>query len=374
MKTNPRVDRAAAALPTPRQIFDYLDRYVVGQERAKRTVAIAAYNHLKRCAHKTPGQKRLIKKSNLLLIGPTGSGKTHIARTLAGCLEVPFVVADATEYTEAGYYGKDVEVMIGELLHHADQDVELAQRGIVFIDEVDKIARRSHGARTGAGSRDIGGEGVQQSLLKILEGRESFVPLNVTQHWNKHDFVVVDTQDILFIAAGTFSDLRLYDEPGKVVGFGQGGNPGAPAHAHSRRVTEKELLDYGLLAEFLGRLPVRVELDPLSQEDLFLVMTAPPDSVVREYQALLKMDGIDLQFPDETLRAIAQFCILRRTGARSLRTFMEEICHDIMFDAPDHKGETIVIEPDLAIAKLERLADGAAGNPRPAGDDKHGAS
>src|SRR6266700_2792834 len=374
MKTNPRVDRAAAALPTPRQIFDYLDRYVVGQERAKRTVAIAAYNHLKRCAQKTPGQKRLIKKSNLLLIGPTGSGKTHIARTLAGCLEVPFVVADATEYTEAGYYGKDVEVMIGELLHHADQDVELAQRGIVFIDEVDKIARRSHGSRTGAGSRDIGGEGVQQSLLKILEGRESFVPLNVTQHWNKHDFVVVDTQDILFIAAGTFSDLRLYDEPGKVVGFGQGGNPGAPAHAHSRRVTEKELLDYGLLAEFLGRLPVRVELDPLSEEDLFLVMTAPPNSVVREYQALLKMDGIDLQFPDDTLRAIAQFCIRRRTGARSLRTFIEEICHDIMFDAPDHKGETITIESDLALAKLERLADGAARNARPAAADKHGAS
>jgi ATP-dependent Clp protease ATP-binding subunit ClpX len=364
MKTNPRVERAAAALPTPRQIFDYLDRYVVGQDRAKRTVAIAAYNHLKRCAQKTPGAKRLIKKSNLLLIGPTGSGKTHIARTLAGCLEVPFVVADATEYTEAGYYGKDVEVMIGELLHHADQDVELAQRGIVFIDEIDKIARRSQGARTGAGSRDIGGEGVQQSLLKILEGRESFVPLNVTQHWNKHDFVVVDTQDILFIAAGTFSDLRLHDESSsKVVGFGGGG--GAPgARPESRRVTEKELLDYGLLAEFLGRLPVRVELDPLSEEDLFMVMTAPPDSVVREYQALLKMDGIDLNIPEQTLRAIARFCIRRRTGARSLRTFMEEICHDIMFEAPERKGESITIEAEAALEKLERLADGAAGNAR----------
>src|SRR3954471_6430526 len=242
MKTTPRVgDRP---IPTPRQIYDYLDRFVIGQDRAKRAVAISAYNHLKRCNQKTPGGKRLIKKSNLLLMGPTGSGKTHIARTLADFLEVPFTVADATEYTEAGYYGKDVEVMIGELLHHADQDVELAQRGIVFIDEVDKIARRSQGARTGAGSRDIGGEGVQQGMLKLLEGREIFAPLNVTQHWNKHDFVVVDTQDILFIAAGTFSDLHL-TETSKAVGFGADRTADAPAPA--RRVTEKELLDYGFI-------------------------------------------------------------------------------------------------------------------------------
>src|SRR3954447_18483042 len=218
MKANPRVTDRREPL-TPRQIYNYLDRYVVGQERAKRTIAIAAYNHLKRCSQPTAAGKRLIKKSNVLLLGPTGSGKTHIARTLASCLNVPFVVADATEYTEAGYYGKDVEVMVGELLQHADQDVDLAQRGIVFIDEIDKIARRSQGARTGAGSRDIGGEGVQQSLLKILEGREIFVPLNVTQHWNKHDFVTVDTQDILFIAAGTFTDLRVYEDT-KSVGFG----------------------------------------------------------------------------------------------------------------------------------------------------------
>jgi ATP-dependent Clp protease ATP-binding subunit ClpX len=352
MKEKPRVTDRREPL-TPRQIYNYLDRYVVGQERAKRTVAIAAYNHLKRCAQPTPAGKRLIKKSNVLLLGPTGSGKTHIARTLANCLEVPFVVADATEYTEAGYYGKDVEVMVGELLMRADQDVELAQRGIVFIDEVDKIARRSHGARTGAGSRDIGGEGVQQGLLKLLEGREVFAPLNVTQHWNKHDFVVVDTQDILFIAAGTFSDLQL-TETSKPVGFGADHE----ATAAARHVTEKELLDYGFLAEFLGRLPVRVELESLSEDDLYLIMTGPPDAVVREYQALLKMDGVDLRFADDGLRAIAQYCLSRRTGARSLRTIVEEICHDVMFEAPERKGETITVDAATITAHLDRL-DGA---------------
>ncbi len=354
MKANPRVTDRREAL-TPRQIYNYLDRYVVGQERAKRTIAIAAYNHLKRCNQPTAAGKRLIKKSNVLLLGPTGSGKTHIARTLANCLDVPFVVADATEYTEAGYYGKDVEVMIGELLNHADQDVELAQRGIVFIDEVDKIARRSQGARTGAGSRDIGGEGVQQGMLKLLEGREVFAPLNVTQHWNKHDFVVVDTQDILFIAAGTFSDLHL-TEPTKPVGFGADRNA---AEEPTRRVTEKELLDYGFLAEFLGRLPVRVELQPLSEDDLYLIMTGPPDAVVREYQALLKMDGVDLRFSDEGLRSIAQYCLRRRTGARSLRTIVEENCHDVMFEAPERKGETVTVDAAAIAGHLDRMGGGA---------------
>jgi ATP-dependent Clp protease ATP-binding subunit ClpX len=353
MKANPRVTDRREPL-TPRQIYNYLDRYVVGQERAKRTVAIAAYNHLKRCNQPTAAGKRLIKKSNVLLLGPTGSGKTHIARTLARCLDVPFTVADATEYTEAGYYGKDVEVMIGELLHHADQDVELAQRGIVFIDEIDKIARRSQGARTGAGSRDIGGEGVQQSLLKMLEGREIFAPLNVTQHWNKHDFVVVDTQDILFIAAGTFSDLRV-TETSRPVGFGASGEDDSPA----RRATEKELLDFGLLAELLGRLPVRVELAPLGEDDLYLIMTGPPDAVVREYQALLKLDGVDLRFSEAALRLIARHCIRRRTGARSLRTLVEELCHDVMFEAPERKGERVEIDVDMVAAHLAGQGESA---------------
>jgi len=198
---------------------------------------------------------------------------------------------------------------------------------------------------------------VQQGLLKLLEGREIFAPLNVTQHWNKHDFVVVDTQDILFIAAGTFSDLNLTETP-RTVGFGADLEAGGAAPA--RRVTEKELLDYGFLAEFLGRLPVRVELDPLSEDDLFLIMTGPPDSVVREYQALLKIDGVDLRFSDEGLRAIAQHCLRHRTGARSLRTIVEEICHDVMFEAPERKGETITVDEASIVAHLDRLGGGSS--------------
>src|SRR5687768_12495438 len=234
---------------TPRQIFDRLDTFVIGQEQAKRTVAIAAYNHLKRVqARRAVKDAVLVKKSNILLIGPTGSGKTHIARNLAGILEVPFTTVDATEYTEAGYYGKDVEVMISDLLFKANHTVEDTQRGIIFVDEVDKIARRSQGARNGAGSRDIGGEGVQQALLKMLEGREVFVPMNVTQAWNKSDFVQIDTRDILFICAGTFSDLHDYgDEGSRPVGFGA---EEAVRNAR-RRITVKELVDFGMLAEFL---------------------------------------------------------------------------------------------------------------------------
>ena len=190
---------------------------------------------------------------------------------------------------------------------------------------------------------------MQQSLLKLLEGREIFAPLNVTQHWNKHDFVVLDTQDILFIAAGTFSDLHV-TESGKPVGFGAAGEGAAP---RTRHATEKELIDYGLLAEFLGRLPVRVELEPLSEDDLFLVMSGPPDAVVREYQALLKLDGVDLQFTEGALRMVAQHCIRRRTGARSLRTIVEGLCHDVMFEAPERKGETVVLDVDDVQKQLE---------------------
>src|SRR5256714_1680762 len=347
MKASPRVGERP--LPTPRQIFEYLDRFVIGQERAKRTVAIGAYNHLKRCHQKTPGGKKLIKKSNLLLIGPTGSGKTHIARTLADFLEVPFTIADATEYTEAGYYGKDVEVMVGELLHRADQDIEAAQRGIVFIDEIDKIARRSHGARTGAGSRDIGGEGVQQSLLKILEGREIFVPLNVTQHWNKHDFVQVDTSDILFICAGTFTDLHQV-QVDRQVGFGSSGR-----RMGASRLRVKELIEYGMLAELLGRLPVQVQLEELSSEELYRILTEPPDALAREYREALQIDGVELELQEGALRAIVEYSVEKKLGARALRSIMEELLADVMFDAPEKHGEQLVIDRRYAHSRLRKL-------------------
>jgi ATP-dependent Clp protease ATP-binding subunit ClpX len=334
---------------TPREIYGHLDTYVVGQERAKRAIAIAAYNHVKRCAQ--PKDKRVIKKANVLLIGPTGCGKTHLARNLADCLKVPFIVADATEYTEAGYYGKDVEVMIAELLFKSGHSIEDTQRGIVFIDEIDKVARRSQGARNGAGSRDIGGEGVQQSLLKLLEGREIFVPLNVTQHWNKHDFVQVDTSDILFIAAGTFSDLSLYGDGDKTIGM-LGGDT---APKKQKRVGAKELSDYGMLPELLGRLPVVVQLDPLDEEQLVEILSGPPDSLLSEYQALFAADDVKLEIDDGARREIVRFATERRVGARGLRGIVEEVCHDLMFEAPERRGETVMVDAEWVRERLARV-------------------
>ena len=323
---------------TPREIYGQLDRYVIGQERAKRAVSIAAYNHVKRIA--LHHEAKLLRKSNILLIGPTGCGKTHIARNLANILEVPFVVVDATEYTEAGYYGKDVEVMVGELLFKAEHSVEDTQRGIIFIDEIDKLARRSHGARTGAGSRDIGGEGVQQGLLKLLEGREIFVPLNVTQHWSKHDFVLVDTTNILFICAGTFSDLHMYGK-GRRMGFGAGSD--SPI-ATRQTLTTRELLEYGMVAELLGRIPILVELAELSVDDLVRVLVEPPDSIFKEYRQILQLDRVELTMTDEALRAIASAAQRKGVGARGLRSLFEEVLEEILFEAPERSGESIDID------------------------------
>jgi ATP-dependent Clp protease ATP-binding subunit ClpX len=338
---------------TPRQIYQHLDRYVIGQEAAKRAVATAAHQHLKRIEQRRLGAKTLLRKTNLLLMGPTGSGKTHIARNLAELLEVPFTVVDATEYTEAGYYGKDVEVMVAELLFKSGHSIDATERGIIFIDEVDKIARRSGSSRTGAGSRDIGGEGVQQALLKLLEGREIFVPLNVTQHWNKHDFVQVDTSDILFICAGTFTDLHQA-QVDKHVGFGaekrrQGGS----------RLRVKELIEYGMLAELLGRLPVQVQLSELTPDELYQVLTTPPDALTKEYREALKLDGVDLELRDPALRTIVQYAVDKRLGARGLRSILEEVLADVLFEAPELRGQSIVVDRAFVEKRLVGL-DAAA--------------
>jgi ATP-dependent Clp protease ATP-binding subunit ClpX len=333
---------------TPERIYKELDRYVIGQRKAKRTVSIAAYNHIKRLHNRETRHSGLIKKSNILMIGPTGCGKTHIARNLARILQLPFTIVDATEYTEAGYYGKDVEVMVGELLHKCGGAVEETQRGIIFIDEIDKIARRSHGARTGAGSRDIGGEGVQQALLKLLEGAEMFIPLNVTQHWNRHDFVQVDTSEILFICAGTFSDLKRDLEKGN-MGFVRKVGKGK-----TRSIETEHLVQYGMIPELLGRLPVVVELEELEDDQMIQVLKDPPDSLVKEYQALLAMDHIHLQFKQDGFEEIIRVAKQRKLGARGLRAIMEELMHDLMFDAPKKRGKKVIVNGKFVQAKLNR--------------------
>ncbi len=349
----PRLDETAASpIPTPRQIAERLSRHVVGQERAKKALAVAAYAHLRRVSQRrgrrpAPGPR----KANVLLVGPTGCGKTHLARHLAAAIDVPFHVADATEFTEAGYYGKDVEVMIAELLAQAGHSVEQAQRGVVFVDEVDKIARRSQGHRAGAGARDIGGEGVQQALLKILEGREILVPLNLAQHWQRHDAVTVDTTDILFICAGTFSDVFAYGADHRALGFGARDG----ARARARRVRQRDLLEYGMLAEFLGRLPVTVQLDELGPDELLEVLTGPPDAVVREMKELLAADGVELAFTDGALREIVRYALDRGAGARGLRAIVEETAADLLFEAPERRGTRISIDASQVRRRMERL-------------------
>jgi ATP-dependent Clp protease ATP-binding subunit ClpX len=343
--------RRESPLLTPREIFERLDRYVIGQEAAKRAVAIAAHNHLKRIQARKLRRTSLLKKTNILLIGPTGSGKTHIARNLAEILSVPFTTVDATEYTEAGYYGKDVEVMVADLLFKANHSVEDTQRGIIFIDEVDKIARRSQGARNGAGSRDIGGEGVQQALLKLLEGREVFVPMNVTQAWNRGDFVPIDTRDILFICAGTFSDLHEYGSTeARTMGFGA-----EEARKLRRRITVKQLVDFGMLAEFLGRMPVVVQLELLGEPELLRVLTEPPDSIIREYRELLGMDGIELDFTEGALREVVRFSVDKGLGARGLRSILEHVMSDVMFEAPEHRRREFQVDEGFVRARLVGL-------------------
>ena len=335
---------------TPRQIYEQLDRYVIGQDTAKRKVAIAAYNHVKRIENNLYSENEAIKKSNILLYGPTGCGKTHLARILANVLDLPLVTVDATDYTEAGYYGKDVETIIGELLLKTES-VEETERGIVFIDEIDKIASRAGGARTGAGNRDIGGEGVQQALLKLLEGKTIFAPVDVTQHWNRHDFVPVDVSNILFICAGAFSDLGV-DNSKDIQGFGLKASDNHPV---SKKIDMSDFLKYGFMPEFIGRLPVRIAMRALSHEELLRVLTEPPDSILKEYKLLLSLDEITLNLEGDALDSVIRFVAHSPLGARSLRTVMEEVLEDVMFSSPELRGKSITLTSKMVEEKVARL-------------------
>jgi ATP-dependent Clp protease ATP-binding subunit ClpX len=324
---------------TPRRIYEQLDQYVVGQKHAKEVLAIAAYNHLKRIEYLKFGGDVAIRKSNILMIGPSGSGKTYLARTLAKILDVPFAYNDATSFTEAGYHGEDVETAIGRLLYATNQDIKEAENGIVFIDEIDKIARRAGGTRTGSGGRDIGGEGVQQSLLKILEGEKLFVPLNITSHWHKYEYGEVDIANILFICAGAFSDIDE-NADSKPIGFSRDGE------AKSKEIATEELVKYGFLPELLGRLPVRVQLDTLTADDLVTILTAPREAMIPEYQRLCALDQIQLEFSEGALYEIAAAALRQKLGARALRAILEKVLHPVLFVGPERAGERVVIEPD----------------------------
>jgi ATP-dependent Clp protease ATP-binding subunit ClpX len=324
---------------TPRRIFEQLDQYVVGQKQAKEVLAIAAYNHLKRIEYLKFGGEVAIRKSNILMIGPSGSGKTYLARTLARILDVPFAYNDATAFTEAGYYGEDVELAIGRLLYATNQNVNAAENGIVFIDEIDKIARRAGGGRTGNGARDIGGEGVQQSLLKILEGETLFVPLNGAQHWSKHDFVEIDIANILFICAGSFSDAGETPDTKSIGFFGEEAGP-------ARELSTEDLVKYGFLPELLGRLPVRAQLDELTADELVTILTQPREAMLPEYQRLCALDQIQLDFSQDALYEIANAALKQRLGARALRAILEKVLHPVLFVGPERAGERIVIESE----------------------------